>query len=258
MKRDNIKSRKDTSHEDYLASRVMAVFAAVMVILAGLTYLWNAYDVGTTFFAAMRVNNILIWVSAAGVMGSLAWLVSDIKKDRLKRSPVLNGAMATVFFLALLGSLLLIKYNYVVSKRVLYIALPVAAILHLIYCSYQREFFSLCVTHFSVILAVWMAARQAGRTAAVASVIAIVICGAAVLIFLSARKKGGYISVGKLKIKVYDNKNITSQTVFAVYGVTALMVAAALFLAAPYAYYILYALAAFLVIEAVYFTVRLI
>lgn len=258
MKRDNIKSRKDTTHEDYLASRVMAVFAGVMVILAGLTYLWNAYDVGTTFFAALRANNILIWVSAAGLIGGLAWLVSDIKKDRLKSSAVLNGAMATVFCLTLLASLLLIKYNYIISKRVLYIALPAAAILHLVYCSYQREFFSLCVTHFSVILAVWMAARNPGRTATLAVIAAIVICGAAVLIFLSARNKGGSITVGKANIRVYDNKNLASKTVFAVYGATALLAAAAYFLAAPYAYYILYALAAFLVIEAVYFTVRLI
>ncbi len=258
MKRDNIKSRKDTTYEDYLASRVMAVFAGVMVILAGLTYLWNAYDVGSTFFAAIRATNILIWVSAAGVIGGALWTASDIKSDRLKKAPVLNGVMATVFSLALLGSLLLIKYNYIISKRVLYVALPVAAILHLVYCSYQREFFSLCVTHVSVILAVWLAARHTGRMATVAVIIAIIICGAAVLLFLSAKKNGGYVSVGRLKIKLYDNKNIASRTVFAVYGVTALLVAAAYFLAAPYAYYILYALAAFLVIEAVYFTVKLI
>ena len=87
-----------------------------------------------------------IWVSRAGIAASAVWLVSDIKKDRLKKAAVLNGAMSFLFFFVLLCSLLLIKYNYIIAKRVLYIILPGIAILNLIYCSYQREFFSLCLT----------------------------------------------------------------------------------------------------------------
>lgn len=97
MKKEHISSKKDDVREDYLANRVMAVFVAAVVLLFGLSYLWNAYNVARTFFAALRINTILIWVSAAALAGSLVWLASDLKKGRIKTAAVFNGAMSTVF-----------------------------------------------------------------------------------------------------------------------------------------------------------------
>lgn len=259
MKKEHISSKKDDVREDYLANRVMAVFVAAVVLLFGLSYLWNAYNVARTFFAALRINTILIWVSAAALAGSLVWLASDLKKGRVKTAAVFNGAMSTVFFAVLLGSLLLIRYNYSSAKRVLYVVIPAIAILHLIYCSYQREFFSLCLTHSAVSYAIWIIAKASDRKLAlIAAVAAIAVCGVALLIYFAARKTDGVLHIGKLGLKAFDNAGVSAKAVVAVYGITAVLVAAAYILAAPVAYYILYAVAAFIAGAAVYFTVKLI
>ncbi len=252
-----MKNNRDTSREDYMSNRVMAVFTAAIVMLLGLTYLWNAYDVGRTFFAAQRINNILIWVSAAGLIACIVWLSADPKRGRL-RNTILNGAMGSLFFLVLLGSLLLVRYNYMVARRVLYIIIPSIAILHLIYCSYQREFFVLCLTHSAILFGLWIMARTASdKLALLAAIVCLIICAAAVLVFLAASRAGGTLQLGRARLRVLDS-DVSRTAAFAVYGVTALAVVAAYILGAPLAYYILYAMVALLVMAAIIFTVKLI
>ena len=59
-------------NEDHIANRVMVVFAAAILMLLGLSYLWRAYDVAATLLAAIRINRILIGVSALGLAVSQA------------------------------------------------------------------------------------------------------------------------------------------------------------------------------------------
>ena len=150
-KEQTIKKNKEKDElrkqEDFIANRVMAVFAGAVVMLWGLAYLWRGYDVAATLLAAMKINNILIGVAAVGLIGSVIWWISEIKKGTNKARPVLSGSMFTLFFGTLLLSLLLIKFDHTSAKRVLYVVSPAAAILHLIYSTYQREFFSFCLTH---------------------------------------------------------------------------------------------------------------
>ncbi len=245
--------------EDFVANRVMAVFSGAVVMLWGLAYLWRGYDVAATILTAMKVNTILIGVSAVGLAASLAWWISQIKAGTNKKNPVFTGSMFALFFGALLVSVLLIKYDYESAKRVLYVLIPGAAILHLVYSTYQREFFSFCLTHSLISYLLWIMAKTYNPSlelAALGSILAI--CGVAVVFFLLASRNDGEGHFGPITIRLYDNKKIKTAHIAVLYGCTALLAVLAYMLGAPYAYYIMYTLIAVVVGAAVYYTVKLI
>ena len=264
MKKEQIakknKAKEDLrKQEDFVANRVMAVFSGAVVMLWGLAYLWRGYDVAATLLAAMQINNILIGVAAVGLAGSLAWWISQIKKGTNKDNPVFTGSMFVLFFGALLVSLLLIKYDHESAKRVLYVVIPGAAILHLVYSTYQREFFSFCLTHSTICYLMWIMAKTYNPSLEMAALAAIlIICVVAFLFYLLAKRHDGEGHFGPITIRLYDNKKIGTDHVALIYGVTALLAAVAYVLGIPYAYYILYALIGLVVAVAVYYTVKLI
>lgn len=253
--REAIKRR----NEDYIANRVMVVFAVAIVMLWGLTYLWNAYDVAGTFFAAIKANNILIGVSTLGLAGSIMWSVYDMKKGTYKKESLFNGVMLSFFFLVLTCSAILIKYNYIIAKRVLYVLIPGIAILHLVYCSYQREFFALSMTHSAIAYIIWIIAKTYNpRLDLLMTVAGLIVCGISLIVFFMAKKNNGILKLGAINFKIFDNRDICPIKVSVIYGLSAVLIAAAYILGAPYAYYILYAVIGFLAVSAVYFTVKLI
>lgn len=246
-------------NEDYVANRVMAVFTAAILMLLGLSYLWRAYDIGSTMLAAMRINRILIGVSAVCLAASLGWWVLSVRRGTYKKESVCNGAMVSGFFAALLLSLMLIQYSATIAQRVLYVVIPGAAILHLIYSSYQREFFSFCLTHSVIGYLMWLMARTynpAHKLWALAAIL--VICAGAFGLFLAALRKDGVLTLGRRQIRLTDNRSLRVQEVGAIYGGTAILALLAYFLGVPYAYYCLYALIGLVIGMAVWFTVKLI
>ena len=256
LKREHIKKNEN---EDFVAARVMAVFTGAIVMLWGLTYLWRAYDVAGTFFAALKINNILIGVSGFGLLASVIWAVADIRCGRFNKEKVFNGVMIAVFFAVLLASALLTRYSYNVAKRVLYVTIPGCAILHLIYSSYQREFFFCCLNQFVVGCCIWVMARTYSADMALgATVAAVAVCVLSSALFLAAGRRGGQVSFGGFKCRVYDEKNISVKAFCLLYLLTALLAVAAYLLGVPYAYYMLYGVIALVVAAAIYYTVRLI
>ena len=245
--------------EDFVANRVMGVFSGAVLMLWGLTYLWRGYEVASTILAAMKINTILIGVSAVGLVASIFWWISQIKAGTNKKNPVFTGSMFALFFGALLFSVLLIKYDYASAKRVLYVLIPGAAILHLIYCTYQREFFSFCLTHSLISYLLWIMAKTYNPGLELAALVSIlIICVAAFIFFLLASRHDGEGHFGPITVRLYENKKIKAPFVAALYGGTALLAAAAYLLGAPYAYYIMYAMIGAIGGAAVYYTVKLI
>lgn len=254
------KAKEDLrKQEDYIANRVMAVFSGAVVMLWGLAYLWRGYEVAGTLLAAMKANNILIGISAVGFAASLVWWFSQIKKGTNKNNPVLTGSMFALFFGALLVSATLIKFDHASAKRVLYVLIPGAAILHLVYSTYQREFFSFALTHSMICYLLWIMAKTYNPSLELAALVAIlVICVASIAFFMLAKCHDGEGHFGPVTIRLYDNKRLTTNHIVAIYGITGLLAVASYMLGAPYAYYILYALIGFVVGAAVYYTVKLI
>ena len=258
-KKNNKAKDELRKQEDFIASRVMAVFSGAVLMLWGLAYLWRGYEVASTILTAIKVNNILIGVSAVGLVASFAWWITQVKAGTHKKQPVFTGSMFTLFFGALLFSVLLIKFNCESAKRVLYVLIPGAAILHLVYSTYQREFFSYCLTHSLISYLLWIMAKTYNpglEMAALGSILAI--CVVAVIFFLLAKRHDGEGHFGPITVRLYDNKKLPTAPIVAIYGVTALLAVLAYVLGAPYAYYIMYAMVGSVVGAAVYYTVKLI
>lgn len=209
--------------------------------------------------ASLKATEILLWVSAAGFAASCVWAVSDIKKGTFKKESIVNGVMLAAIFAVLLGSVLLIKIDHNLAGRLLYIIIPGIAILHLIYSSYQREFFWFSLSTSAAVCMIWIMAKAPDTKAAILAALFVpVVCAMEVFAFNGSYKNGGVLSLGKLRVKMSEADGVSQLAVYAVNGFTVLMAAAAYMLGAPYAYYALYALAGVFMAAAVYYTVKLI
>ncbi len=257
MKKEQLKK-----NDDYITNRVLLVFGVTAVMLWGLAFLWKQYDYSYSYYSAISANNILLGVSVVGLVASLAWYFSSVRKGTFKKESVFNGAIAALFFAVLLFSLMLTKYDYTIARRLNYVILPAIAVLFLIYSTYQREFFVLCVTHSMLSLAIWIIAKGSGgaanaSVALLATVAAFAVCAGAILLFSLSFKNKGKVKLGGFTFAVSSGK-ADKNLVYGVYAISAMLVALAYLLGAPWAYYILYAFVGFLVFSAVYFTVKLI
>jgi hypothetical protein len=189
--------------------------------------------------------------------------LADVYEGRLQQMDklYLSGISVAVRSVleVLLFSVLLIKFDYASAKRVLYVLIPGAAILHLIYCTYQREFFSFCLTHSLISYLLWIMAKTYNPGLELAALVSIlIICVAAFIFFLLASRHDGEGNFGPITVRLYENKKIKAPFVAALYGGTVLLAAAAYLLGAPYAYYIMYAMIGAIAGAAVYYTVKLI
>lgn len=255
MKNERIGKKKDQQREDYLATRVMAVFVVAFVLLLGLSYLWNGYNSRLTIRYAIRANDMLTGVSAALLFAGVIWAIADKKRGRDISQTVINGGFLIFAALTALIASILTRFDADFAQKALYIIIPAAAILHLVYCSYQREFFMLCMTYIPSVACIWLIAKNSNqRIVTYAAIFSLVFCAVALLAFFSSKKNGGYIG----KIRVLDNLSIKTSLVCLIYGALALLTLMAFFVGAPYAYYFVYALVTVFVLIAVFFTVKLI
>ena len=72
----------------------------------------------------------------------------------------MSGYVVVWFGLVLaLSCAMMMFYSYTLAMRLLYVLMPVSAVLYLIYYVYPREFFTVCLTHASLAFLMWALAK---------------------------------------------------------------------------------------------------
>ncbi len=254
-----MKEKKVEKVQDTITNRVLLFFGFTAVFLWAISYLSRAFDYQTSHQAARIVSLILM---AAGVVGVAAGLMLQASRSRRGKTAdaSITGYVVTWFSLVLALSCAMMRfYDYVLTMRLLYVLLPVAAILYLIYYIYPREFFTVCTTHAALAFCMWALAKTTGdgglwRYGAFAA--GVLVCVLFLALAFGTRKSGGSVTLFGKKLEIFSVK-VNIGYLAGVYGVPLLLFIAALALGVPFAFYALYAIIAFIIAAAVYYTVRM-
>ena len=254
------KAQKVQKQQDIITNRVLIFFGFTAVFLWAISYLSRAFDYASSFQAANIAAVVLMVVGAAAVVAGLVWQSARIRSGAA-RDAALSGYVIAWFGLVLtLSCAMMMFYSYTLAMRLLYVLMPVSAVLYLIYYVYPREFFTVCLTHSSLAFLMWALAKTArGGDPVICYAsfgLAVLICAAALALAYKTRGTDGVLTMGSRRIAVF-NKTTNIRYITAVYAVTLVLLVAALLLGAPLAFYALYAVLAFIAVSAVYYTVRM-
>jgi hypothetical protein len=186
----------------------------------------------------------------------------NLAVKRQKQDAILNkvliwfgGAMAVELVLLLLNQWK--KFDLVSGLAVL---VPIVAVLAMVYYLYQREFFSITLVSSISILGLWLF-RKISDSSHSTYGLAFLILALAVVVLIAGllailQKKGGSFFTNEKEVRVF-NPNASYIFVYLTCGLSALALLGGLLLGLIIAYYIIFALVAWLFIMAVYYTVKM-
>ncbi|HIU42884.1 MAG TPA: hypothetical protein IAB67_01145 [Candidatus Ventrousia excrementavium] len=255
------KAQKVQKAQDIITNRVLIFFGFTAIFLWVISYLNRAFDYPSSFQAANVAAVIMMVVGAAAVVAGLVWQRARVRSGKAQDA-ALSGYVVVWFGLVLaLSCAMMMFYSYTLAMRLLYVLMPVSAVLYLIYYVYPREFFTVCLTHASLAFLMWALAKtsDAGGDPVIrygSFVLAVLVCAAALALAYKTRSTGGVLTLGSRQIAVF-NKTTNIRYVTILYAATLVLLVAALLLGAPFAFYVLYADLAFIAVAAVYYTVRM-
>lgn len=156
----NEKNRKKQQAQELVTNRVMAIFVYVVLLLWGMSWLNRLMTFGTTYMIGRRLNLALVLVSAAVTLVML-WLTwTQQKKGTFRKDRVFNPALYCLMAAAFCVSCLIMRLSFENGAHIVYVFLPLCAVLYLIFYVYERQFFSCCVLEALSIGAVYCVYRS--------------------------------------------------------------------------------------------------
>lgn len=263
-KTENTKARRSaaTVESDYVTNRVLTVFGGGILLMAFATYLKNGLSYASSFPMSFQIAQGGIWVGIILAVLGLVLNGMQLTRGTYRAQTLFNGTG-----LLMLGALLslvcylLVGYDPEQALRILYVIIPVCAILYLVYSVYPREFFTLAAMMTSVAVLLWLIAKSIGSNSLSGAslwflALGLVLCVGLEGLFLAVRKKRGKLTMGKLDLQVFGPQT-SHALVVTVALCSALLLLAAFFLAGSVGLYAMFALVGSLFVLAVYYTVKM-
>lgn len=254
MKKEERAAKKQ--REDQALNRVLWWFGGAVILeffLLLLNRFYINFDMnGVSLARALaQVLRVLVWVSlVAAVACGIWWWLRRRKGDATFVPGAITIATTALCLCALVSSLW-----RAVGVQFLYLSVPAAAVLALIYYLYQREFFFVALHGSLALFAMWSYRKlifvQAKVAYGIMALCAVGVVALGVATFLLQRHDG---KLGKRQI---FSKNANYVLLYAAGGVTLCALLVALTLGVAAAYGVLFAVVAWLFGAAVYYTVRL-
>lgn len=246
--------------EDAALNRILIWFGGAVVVEFLLlilnryyiNYLAGGISIAAAIHKALPIAiPVLILLAAACAF----WLRSALKQG--KRG-LLAGLLTGIFAALAVGCGMAFQFQGP-GIQFMCTLVPAVAVLALIYYLYQREFFAITLLSALGIIGLWLIRRAEGRHPVIVYgylAVAAVVLVAALLLMRNIQKADGFLVLGRRKVRVL-NHGVN----YALFYVSCLVVAAALIasfaLGLAAAYYLMFALVAWLFVLAVYFTVKL-
>lgn len=147
--------QKQRQKQDLAARRILAVFLMAALVLWGMSFLYETMTFGTTFMQGQIANNALMAVSAVAFVVLLIVYFTAKKRGTLRTDRVLNSGFFALCALAVCVSSCILALDYYNGMHILYVLLPVGAVLYLVYYVYERQFFTFCVASAASIGGAW-------------------------------------------------------------------------------------------------------
>lgn len=249
-KRAQRHEKEDAAFNKMLLWLVGAVVAELFILLVKKVYVDFLFGVDVAegmmyFFQAYRFLGIALTI--AGVV----WAVLNARKGKPVTVPcACTAAAAGIWVLAVLSYVL-----YEVGLSIMMLLPAVAAVLIVIFFLYQRLFFFNALLAAGGLLLLWLHRQyytDHPTMIIVFFVAGFVLLAAALVLTFLLRKDDG--KLGGFRIMPPDTAYLTT---WITCGVTALAMALALILGTMAAFYLLFALMAWVFVQTVFFTVKL-
>ena len=244
--------------EDRALNRAL-IWVGVAIILEFLLVLVNRYYINYTT-SMESINRVLAiqaalvglrWVSLAVLIVCVVWMLLRLSKNG---NAALPGVLCIAAIMLLLCSHILLNFRDT-GLRMLFWLVPAWAALALVYYLYQREFFFSALLSGLGVLGLWFV-RHAGAVSLYTILIVVVIVLLALGMFFLKKKKG-VLALGKGKAHLLPEEASYS-LVFLSCAVSLVVIALSAFVGGSLAYYLLYAMVAWLFALLVYYTVKMI
>ncbi len=245
----NEKNRKKKQAQDLVTGRIMAIFLVTVLLLWGMSYLYDMMTYGSTFMQGQLVNNSVMAVSGLAAVICLVIYFTAKKRGTLHTERVVNSGFLALCFLVMCACSFILAMDYYNGMHILYIFLPVTAVLFLVYHVYERQFFTFCLVEAMSIAAAYCCYVGAWEMTP-ALVMSFVLCLVPMVLALTGEGK-----LEKLTRQVLG-RNFDKRYILLVYGITLLALAAAAVLRGKLALVICLALGAYVLASAVYYTVK--
>jgi hypothetical protein len=258
---DNNQREERRRQEDIALNRgliwVGAAIVLELLLLLVNKYYINIYTTVESVNRAVAIGNVLKAVriiSLVGIVACAVWLWLNLKKRAKLTAPII---MLIACAALLFCSHVTISF-YDSGLQMLFLLVPAWAALALVYYLYQRDFFISGAISGMGVVALWLIRHQSGQQLTVYLFLALMVVVLIVVgLFLSrVRKAQGSCTVAGRTVQVLPlDANYTLILISAVINVAA--VALALALGGTVAYYLMYAVVAWLFGLLVYYTVKM-
>lgn len=251
--------REARRHQEDRALNKALIWVGVAIVLEFLLVLVNRYYINynTSTESINRVLAIqaalvgLRWVSLAALVVCVVWMLVQLSKNG---NAVLPGVLAIAAGGLLLCSHVILNFRDV-GLRMMFWMVPAWAALALVYYLYQREFFFSAVISGLGLLGLWFV-RHASPLGLYTILVVVVLVLLTLGLFL-LKKKNGLFQLGKGKARLLPAEANYS-LIFLSFVVSLVVIALAAFVGGSMAYYLLYAMVAWLFALLVYYTVKMI
>lgn len=251
--------REARRHQEDRALNKALIWVGVAIVLEFLLVLVNRYYINynTSTESINRVLAIqaalvgLRWVSLAALVVCVVWMLVQLSKDG---NAVLPGVLAIAAGGLLLCSYVILNFRDA-GLRMMFWMVPAWAALALVYYLYQREFFFSAVISGLGLLGLWFV-RHASPLGLYTILVVVVLVLLTLGLFL-LKKKNGLFQLGKGKARLLPAEANYS-LIFLSFVVSLVVIALAAFVGGSMAYYLLYAMVAWLFALLVYYTVKMI
>jgi len=251
--------REARRHQEDRALNKALIWVGVAIVLEFLLVLVNRYYINynTSTESINRVLAIqaalvgLRWVSLVALVVCVVWMLVQLSKNG---NAVLPGVLAIAAGGLLLCSHVILNFRDT-GLRMMFWMVPAWAALALVYYLYQREFFFSALISGLGLLGLWFV-RHASPLGLYTILVVVVLVLLTLGLFL-LKKKDGLFQLGKGKARLLPAEANYS-LIFLSFVVSLVVIALAAFVGGSMAYYLLYAMVAWLFALLVYYTVKMI
>ena len=260
---ENKKNAARKKQEDIALTRALIWFGAAMV-LEFLLLLVNKYYVNFTADSAsidlaLAMGTVVKVTTVLGLAGAVVCGFFGWKKAKADKALPFLWLVLTVATLALgVGSGLIVLF-YRAAVELLYILIPAAAVLALVYYLYQKEFFFSACSVGVGLLGLWLVRKNNGThdlLVTLYTVAGAVLLLVILLLVLKLKKEHGVLTIKETPFTILPKQsNYLPMILSSIIGLAAL--AAGLLLGGTVAFYLLFALLAWLFVLLVYYTVKM-
>lgn len=245
--------------EDTALTRALVWFAAAMVIELLLLLVNNIFTRGIpSWNFANDLANAMPVIAVGCLVCAAAAGFWCRKSSAAKKELAFLPLVLSVVFVVLAGSAVLLRIS-LSALDLLKVAVPGLGVLALVYYLYQKEFFLSALCSGVTLLGLWVVKRGSTRVpfaAGLCIAAGIVVLAAVLVLAILLKKKNGVLTIRGKRVALFG-KQTNYLPVFLSCALGVLALCACLVLGEAAAFYLLFALLAWLLLLLVYYTVKL-